>query len=284
MPPGGDIQAAIDAVAAQEGGGVVTLKAGRHVIREPLKMRSNVTLRGESERTSNLVTSNDIKMITASVNGLENLAIENLVITGTNSANGGGIHLVSYKTDHEKITISGVHVFETGWGVHIKGTKNLLIENCTFSRNGTLGQEGYAHNLYLRRCYSATVRNCVLTKGISANGINISYSKDIHILDCTVTGNHFRGIRAADSDGFLVHDCVIGGNGAVGLLANKEETVTKNIDWQNNRVYENGAEGIYARKGTTGVCRNNNAYGNAKDNYRLPKSVAASGNLSQPVR
>lgn len=281
VSPGGDIQAAIDAVAAWARGGAVTLQAGEHVIIQPLKMKHNVTLRGEGTLASKLVATNGIKMITASTNGLRNLTIENLVIVGTNAARGGGIHLVSYEKDHENLTLSSVHVFETGWGVHIKGAKNVLIENCNFSRNGTRGKEGYAHNLYLRRCYSATVRNSVFTNSISANGINISYSKDIHIVDCAVTGNHFRGIRAADTDGFLVHDCEIGENGTVGLLANKEKAVTKEIDWQRNRVFDNGAEGIYARNGATGVCRNNNAYGNAKRNYRLPKSVAVSGNQSR---
>ena len=226
VPAGGDIQVAIDTVAAREGGGVVTLKAGTHVINRPIKMNSNVTLQGEGTLASTLITTNDIKMITASADGLDNLTIRNMVIVGTNSVHGWGIHLASYNNNHHNVTLSGVHVFETGWGVHIKGAENLLIEHCNFSRNGNADNKGYAHNLYLRRCYSATITTSSFTNSVSGNGINISYCKDISILGCQVIGNHFRGIRAADSDGFFVHDCVIGENGTVGLLANTEKVVT----------------------------------------------------------
>ncbi|MDT8389826.1 MAG: right-handed parallel beta-helix repeat-containing protein [Lentisphaeria bacterium] len=282
VPVGGDIQAAIDTAASVDGGGTVILKKGTHTIDVPLKLWSNVTVRGEGSLESSLKTAKNIKMITASTNGLSNLVIRNLVIIGTNAEKGGGIHLVSYEKDHENITISNVHVFNTGWGVHIKGAKNLVIENCNFSRNGTKGEEGYAHNLYLRRCYTVKVSNCIFNDCISANGVNISYSRDIGVVNCRMIGNHFRGIRAADSDGFKVHNCVIAKNGTVGLLANTEKAVTKNIDWRNNQVFENGAEGIYTRDGATGVCENNNAFGNKKGDYRLSKQVSNSGNTSDP--
>jgi parallel beta-helix repeat protein len=282
VPVGGNIQDAIDLVATKDKGGSVILKSGTHHIDEPLRLKSNVTLKGEGELASTLKTAENIKMITANGNGLKNLAISNLVLIGTNALKGGGIHLVSYKTDHEQITVSSVHVQETGWGVHIKGATGVTIENCKFHRNGTAGKEGYAHNLYLRRCTTARVTNSTFTDSISSNGINISYCKDISVVGCRVTGNHFRGIRAADTDGFLVHDCIISSNGTVGLLANTEKVVTKDIDWQNNRVFNNGAEGIYARKGATGICKNNNAYGNKKGDYHLPSTVVSSANISNP--
>jgi hypothetical protein len=192
VPVGGDIQATIDKVASEEGGGSVILKKGIHTIKQPLRMKSNVTIRGEGKLASTLKTKENMKMITADANGLKNISISNLVIVGTNALKGGGIHLVSYEKDHENITVSNVHVFNTGWGVHIKGTKNLIIENCNFSRNGTKGKEGYAHNLYLRRCYSVKVSSSVFNESISSNGVNISYSGDIEVINCEMIGNHFR--------------------------------------------------------------------------------------------
>ena len=278
VSPGESIQTAIDLVSSN-GGGTVTLKPGTHHISVPVRMKSNVILQGEGTLACTLKTASNIKMIEANDNGLINVTIQNLVIIGTNASQSGGIHLVSYGVDHENINVLRVHVFETGWGVHIKGAKNVTIDNCNFSRNGTAGEVGYAHNLYLRRCYTATATNSILNNSISANGINISYSTDINIINCEAIGNHFRGFRAADTDGFRVHDCVIAGNGTVGLLANTEKVVTKNIDWQNNCVSNNGDKGIYARRGATGSCRNNNAYGN-KEDYDLPDTVSQSGNVS----
>lgn len=283
VPVGHAIQAAIDEVASYPSGGTVILKAGVHTIDKPLKMKSHVTLRGEGKLDSTLKTVRDIKMITADDNGLTHLAIRNLVIVGTNALHGGGIHLVSYERDHTNITVAGVDVMETGWGVHIKGAKDVTIAHCNFVRNGTADRVGYAHNLYLRRCYGATIRHSTFNHSISSNGINISYCRDIRIIGCEAIGNHFRGMRAADTDGFRVHGCVIASNGTVGLLANTEKVVTKNIDWQDNHVFDNGAEGLYARRGATGICRNNNAHGNGKSDYRLPSGVAQSGNVNMPT-
>lgn len=280
--PGESIQDAIDYVSAN-GGGIVTLAAGVHNITSPAQIKSNVTLQGEGNLASTLKTTSDIKMIIQAGYGLVNVTIRNLILMGSPTKNAGGIHLISNETDHDRIKLLGVHVFETGWGVHIKGAKNVSIEDCNFSRNGNPKSKGYAHNLYLRRCYTANVSNCIFNNSTSANGINISYSKDIQITNCEAIGNYFRGMRAADTDGFRVHNCVITDNGQVGLLANKEKSVTKNIDWKNNCVSNNGGKGIYARSGATGTCQNNNAYGNS-DNYDLPDTVSQSGNASDSSR
>ena len=278
VAPGENIQPAIDYVNSN-GGGTVTLKAGTHTIDSPVKIKSNVILRGEGTLASTLKTTNDIKMIVQSAYGLKNVTIQNLVLIGSPTRNAGGIHLVSYQTDHDRIYLSGVHVYETGWGVHIKGARNVSITDCNFSRNGNPESKKYAHNLYLRRCYTATVTNSIFNNSTSGNGINISYSKDINIINCEAIGNYFRGFRAADTDGFRVHGCVIADNGNAGLLANREKVVTKNIDWKNNCVSNNGGKGVYARSRATGSCRNNNSHGNS-DDYDLPGTVSQSGNVS----
>ena len=126
VAPGESIQPAIDYVSAN-GGGTVTLKAGTHNISSSVKMKSNVTFQGEGELASTLKTTSNIKMIEANKYGLVNVTIQNLKIIGTNAINGGGIHLISFETDHDNINVIGVHVFETGWGVHIKGAQNVTI-------------------------------------------------------------------------------------------------------------------------------------------------------------
>ena len=278
VSPGENIQDAIDYVGAN-GGGIVTLEAGTHDISSSVKIKSNVILQGEGNLASTLKTTSDIKMIVQADYGLVNVTIQNLVLIGSPTKKAGGIHLISYKTDHDNIKLSGVHVFETGWGVHIKGARNVNITDCNFSRNGNPESKKYAHNLYLRRCYTATVTNSIFNNSTSGNGINISYSKDINIVSCEAVGNYFRGFRAADTDGFRVHCCVIADNGNAGLLANREKVVTKNIDWENNYVSNNGAKGIYARPGATGGCKNCNSHGNS-DDYDLPDTVVQSGNIS----
>ena len=278
VPVGGSIQNAIDDVNAS-GGGTVTLAAGTFTVTSPLKIKSNVTLQGSGIYASTIATTQNIKIIEQSGYGLKNITIRNLTLKGTNKIDGGGMDIISYGTDHDTILISSVRCYNTGWGVHIKGAKNLIIENCDFSYNGTEGKEWYAHNMYLRRVYGATVTNSSFNHSTSANGINISYSEDIKIYDCEMIGNYFRGVRAADSDGYLVHNCIVTDNGNVGILANTEKEVTKNIDWQNN-CSANNAVGFETKNGATGISKNNNSYGNDSGDYKLVSSVSQSGNIS----
>ncbi|GAA3510901.1 hypothetical protein GCM10022393_25690 [Aquimarina addita] len=282
---GGDIQDAIDYVSST-GGGTVTLAAGTFTINESLKIKSNVTLQGSGTYASTIKTTQNIKIIEQAGYGLKNITIRNLTLTGTNQVDGGGMDIVSYGTDHDTILISNVRCYNTGWGVHIKGAKNLTVENCDFSKNGTKGKEGFAHNMYLRRVYGATVKNSSFNYSTSANGINISYSEDIEIYNSEMIGNYFRGVRAADTEGYLVHNCIITDNGfgadddsSYGLGANSENFTARDIDFQDNCVANNDRQGIYAKSGATGIIKNNNSYGNG-DDYDVTSVVSQSGNIS----
>ncbi|WP_299217259.1 carbohydrate-binding protein [uncultured Aquimarina sp.] len=278
VPLGGNIQDALDDVGSS-GGGTVTLASGTFTITSSLKISSNTKLQGSGTYGTTIKTTQNIKMIVQSGNGLKNITIQNLTLTGTNASDGGGIEIISYGADHDTVKISSVRCYNTGWGVHIKGVKNVLVENCDFSENGTAGKEGFAHNMYLRRCYGAVVRNSTFNNSTSANGINISYSEDIEIYNCEMSGNYFRGVRAADTEGYLVHDCIITDNGDFGLGANSENFTTRDIDWKNNCVANNAKDGIYAKSGATGKISNCNSYGNG-DDYDVTSAVSQSSNVS----
>ncbi|WP_299241622.1 carbohydrate-binding protein [uncultured Aquimarina sp.] len=278
VPLGGNIQDALDDVGSS-GGGTVTLASGTFTITSSLKISSNTKLQGSGIYGTTIKTTQNIKMIVQSGSGLKNITIQNLTLTGTNASDGGGIEIISYGADHDTVKISSVRCYKTGWGVHIKGVKNVLVENCDFSENGTAGKEGFAHNMYLRRCYGAIVRNSTFNNSTSANGINISYSEDIEIYNCEMSGNYFRGVRAADTEGYLVHDCIITDNGDFGLGANSENFTTRDIDWKNNCVANNAKDGIYAKSGATGEISNCNSYGNG-DDYDVTSAVSQSSNVS----
>ncbi|KAA5825210.1 T9SS type A sorting domain-containing protein [Algibacter amylolyticus] len=284
VQPGENIQTAINNVAAS-GGGTVTLAAGTHNISTPVRMKSNITLQGEGNWSSLLKTTVNMKMIIHNSEGLVNLVIQNLAIEGTNASNGGGIEITANdNVEHDNVQILNVHCYKTGWGVHIKGTTNLLVKDCLFEENGTAGQEGFAHNMYLRRVYGAEVRDSKFLNSTSANGMNISYSSDIKVYNCEMSGNYFRGIRAAVTDGYLVHDCVVKDNGDVGIFANAEVgVVTTNIDIRRNCVSNNGKDGIRALNNATGSVIDNNSYGNGSvsgADYDLPSGVESALNIS----
>ena len=193
-------------------------------------------------------------------------------------------HIVSYKTDHRNIKILNVHASQTGWGVHIKGADGVTIKNCEFTMNGAKGKEGFAHNLYLRRCKNALVSDTKLNGSTSGNGCNISYSKNVTLERCEVLDNYFRGIRAADSDGYTVKNCIIGGNGNVGLLANREKVPTQNINFVNNIVFNNGEGGIQAKSGVTGRVSECTSFNNKCFDFDINNKIENSGNSTEAVK
>lgn len=279
VPLGGSIQTAINTVATS-GGGTVTLKEGTHIVSTPLKIRSNVTLQGEGDWQSILKTNTNIEVITAYEEGMSNIIIQNIKIEGVNGVNGGGIQITSQGVDHDNIQILNVHCIKTGWGVHIKGATNLFIKDCLFEENGAVTKEGFAHNLYLRRVYGAIVRDSKFLNSISANGINISYSSDVEVHNCEMSGNYFRGVRAAVTDGYVVHDCIVKNNGDRGIYANSEsgQTATKNVDIKRNCVSGNKLQGIATVGGATGIVTDNNSYNNGT-NYDLKGTITESNNI-----
>lgn len=277
VSPGEDIQDAIDYVATN-GGGTVTLESGTWTVSSPLKIRSNVTLQGSGTWASKIKVTTNIHIIDGYEEGMSNVTIQNLELEGTNASDGGGIMITSLGENHNNVKVLNVNCHNTGWGVHIKGADNVTIEDCLFEYNGTAGKEGYAHNMYLRRCSTVVVQDSRFMNSISANGINISYSDDINIYNCEMTGNYFRGVRAANTTGFLVHDCVVMNNGDVGIYANSEGVVTTGLDWENNCVSGNDY-GMRALSGATGVVKNNNSYGNNID-YSITSAVSTSNNIS----
>lgn len=277
VPFGGDIQAAIDEVS-EAGGGAVNLAAGEYPITRPIRIRSRVTLNGRGPAETAIVTDRAIKSIEQASEGLERVIIRNLSITGILDNESLAISLISYGKDHQNIALQGVHASNAGWGVHIKGAEGVIIDSCVFFGNGTKGKEGFAHNLYLRRCKNARVIRTKLTGSTTGNGGNVSYSKNILFDRCLVRDNYFRGIRFADSDGCIVRNCIISGNGNVGLLANREKTPAKNILFTNTVVFENGQGGIQARNGVTGSVTGCRAFGNDTFQIDLNKNIKQSGN------
>jgi parallel beta-helix repeat protein len=278
VPLGGDIQQAIDQVAAA-GGGTVQLAAGIYPIHTSIKMKSDVTLSGAGRTATTITTPEIIRLIEQASEGLQHVTIRDLSLTGVAVDGSHAIHLVSYKTEHKNIQLSRVHASRTGWGVHIKGADGVRIEQCEFTENGCQGKEGYAHNLYLRRCKNVWVCDTQLNRSTSGNGCNISYSQNVTLDRCEACDNYFRGIRAADTDGYAVKNCTISGNGDVGLLANKEKVATKNILFENNIVTKNAKGGIQARKGVTGIVTGCTAFHNTPFDFDLNPDIQQRGIL-----
>lgn len=277
VPLGGNIQNAIDQVAA-DGGGTVNLATGTYTLNSTLFIKSNVLLNGAGNPATTIKASGAFNVIENATEGMKNVTIRNLKVQGVSSQYCYGILIQATTTYHDTISVSNVQVTGAGMGVHCKRVKNLSISDCNIHHNGAANQLYYFHNLYIRSCETVTVSNSHLDYSTSANGFNVSYCTNVTVSNCTANNNYFRGMRAADTDGFSVQSCTISSNGDIGLLANAEITATKNINWNNCTVTSNIKGGIKAISGVTGSVTNCTATGNLIFNYSLPATVSKSNN------
>ncbi|MCU0791463.1 MAG: right-handed parallel beta-helix repeat-containing protein [Opitutaceae bacterium] len=278
VPVGGDIQSAANQVASA-GGGSVLLAPGTHVLTGTLRIGSNTRLAGAGRESTKLTIDGDFNVIQQAEEGLDNVTIERLTVAGKPSESCYGILIEAYETWHNNITLRDIEVTGAGMGVHLKRARNIVVTNARIHSNGAAGKERYYHNLYLRSCEKIHISDSNLDRGTSGNGLNISYSTDLVVERTTARDNFFRGMRAAESDGFAVIDCVITGNGGTGLIANQEKgNVTKRLDWRGNTVSGNREGGVQARRGATGSVVGNTAINNLKFDYDLPAGIQKTDN------
>lgn len=282
VSPGESIQAAIDYVNSN-GGGTVYLERGIHIVTSTIKMKSNVTIQGAGKYNTTVRNTGNFDVISQFEYGQNSMTFLDFTIIGKNNEGCFGIKIESLGAYHHNFLARNVDIRNCGMGMHVKGIYGVVLQNCDFTCNGAPGKEYYFHNFYARRCSTEVrIENCKMNYSTTANGMNFSYCTNVVISNCEASGNYFRGIRAADTKGFKVVNCVITNNGAYGIIANSEVAATTDIQINNNCVSNNGNKGIYAVDGATGSCVDNNSFGNTNANYDLPGTVSQSGNISNP--
>lgn len=277
VPLGGNIQAAIDQVASS-GGGTVNLSSGTYTLSATLRIKSNVTLNGAGNPATTLKGGN-FNVIQQNAEGLTNVTIQNLKVTGVKSTTCYGILIEALTTPHTNVTIKNVQITSVGMGLHLKRVNGASVSNCNIHDNAGPGMEKYFHNLYIRACTNVTVSATQVNNSTTGNGMNFSYCTTVTVTGCTASNNYFRGIRAADTNGFTVKDCTVAGNGDVGIIMNQEAgLVTQDINIDHNTVNSNLKGGIQVLQGATGKVINNTASGNSLFNYSIASGITQSNN------
>ncbi|MGG1555350.1 right-handed parallel beta-helix repeat-containing protein [Paenibacillus ferrarius] len=286
------IQSAINS-ASSAGGGTVTLASGEYTITAPLVLKSNVTLNGAGKNSTVLkrnagtnLGANGV-LTTSTSGGVVNVIVTNLGIDGNSfidpdtnpdhdSITNYGALIQGPDNTNDKILFDNFKVKNSTMGLHIKGSKNVTIQNSDFNNNG--GSYLYWHNMYLRRVSKVLVKNNVMSYSSSGNGLNISYSDNITIDSNSVYYNYFRGIRVADSSYIdtvnnIVHDNKTGD----GIIYNSESTGVTNFKINSNTVKNNGGYGILVNSSSSnGEVKNNiDGGGNASGFKKIDGSNVA---------
>jgi len=271
VAPSGDIQAAIDRVAAS-GGGTVNIGAGQGLLRSTLKIKSHVTLNGAGTPQTTLTIGGNFSGIQNATEGLTHVTIQNLKLAGTGEKTSNqcnGIIIASLKTYHTAIKLNNVQVLNCGgMGVHIKRADGVNITNCSFHHNG-----GFTlmHNFYIRESRNATLANSRMTESPSGTGLHVAgVCTNIHIINNVFANNGSQGINVQDSPtGIIIQGNTCTGNGTSDSYRSDGIAFTgTHALIENNTSNNNVGFGIHTWNGS-GVLNNNRASGNKKANYNI---------------
>ncbi len=273
IQPGGNIQNAINQLAAS-GGGVVKLLKGEHYIENTITLASNITLMGEGDESVIIRAANsEPKYMVYTSGGISDAVVRDLKIDGArdradrnwvwgvnnDQAWPMGLFILDDNGKaNSRVAVYRVHITRTAMGFHSKGTNDLIISNVKVYDNG--GVDSYFHNAYLRRNERVLVINSEFSDSHTGNGLNLTLQRNILIKNNVFANNNFRGVRAAN---------------------------TQNIVFEGNKAFDNGDFGIGTRSEDGGVnwyiLSNNYSWSNGT-NYSM--SSASNGlqknNLQQP--
>lgn len=280
VAPNGNIQAAIDQVAAA-GGGTVNITSGQGTLTTPLRMKSKVALNGAGTPATTLGVGGNFTGIQNDTEGLTNVTIQNLKLAGngeTTSTNCNGIIISSLGTYHKTVKVSNVQVLTCGgMGIHIKRANGINVLNSNIHDNG-----GFTlmHNMYIRESTGASVTGTQLNGSKSGTGLHVAgICSSFTIKQNTLSNNGSQGMNIQDSpDIITIQGNTANGNGVTDATRADGIAFTgTNALIDSNTCNSNVGNGIHTWSGN-GSVTNNNATGNAAGDYDIHGTFTQSNN------
>ena len=295
------IQKAIDALAAK-GGGTVKVLPGEYVLNGSIRMRSNIHLLGDRDRTilkrcaavaSLLKLDADIgqKQITP-VNAAGFKAGMGISCHGRRVANStmpwtlvrknkGILYLDSYieqnyNAEHgEWVT----NMFPLIQGCEIE---NVRVEGFTLDskvKNIAGVRLVWGGGLYFRRCKHGVIRE-ITSINCNGDGLRWGQSEHVTVEDCEVAYNTHYGLHPGSHSPFTtIQRCHIHHNGSDGLYAcwgvSNSKFVDNVIHHNGFRIYRNGF--CIGHKDTDCLIARNRIFANAKHGIHVRKKTEGNG-------
>lgn len=235
------LQAAVDYIAGL-GGGTVEIGPGQYIMHDSLRLRSNVTIRGEKGKTilrkadgtaSVLVLDGDFGEQQITVADPTGFAVGNGVAVWDDHA--GGFHTtVARITGRNGNTFSfdkplmadcmvenkakAATVFPVVSAYDSEGVRieNLVIDGNKQSNANLNGCRGAG--VFLYRAFGAVIQGCA-ARNYNGDGISFQQSNDVTVIDCISEDNASLGIHpGSGSQRPVVRGCIARHNGTDGLF------------------------------------------------------------------
>ncbi len=221
VAPGESIQEAIDA-ANGAGGGIVKLAEGTYIIDEMITLKSNVTIVGEGTDKSIILQGDNLEQ--ACINAedrptITDVVMKDLTVRGIDKNAVNGILIRGRNEDrHRRIMFQNVEV--TNWGaqgVHIKRTDDIIMDKCTFVRNGST--HALYHNLYFLYNRNLLQSDCDFSYPTLGKGCKYTSCEYVLAQRCTIKECRENGIQADNEETgyFFFHKYHVSGCGQVAL-------------------------------------------------------------------
>ncbi|WP_159023930.1 right-handed parallel beta-helix repeat-containing protein [Formosa sp. L2A11] len=219
--PGESLQAAIDQANA-EGGGVVFLKKGIHLLHKTITLKGLVTLVGEGRDVTIIQQAPDLKETGFNIEAqpqVTDLVIKDLTLKGNRQGKANGI-LIRGRNEsrHTRVMLQNINV--TDWsaqGVHMKRTNNIIMDNCNFQYNGSAG--GLYHNVYFLYNKYILQSDCDMSYPVLGKGNKYTSCEFVLAQRCTIKDCLGNGIQADHEEaGYIfLHKYNISGCGRVAM-------------------------------------------------------------------
>ena len=206
VKPGQSIQKAIDKVY-NEGGGVVFLKKGTHILNSTITLKSNITLIGEGRDKTILLQGEGIDNAAFNIEDkpqVTDLVIKDLTLKGKREGKVNGILFRGRnESRHTRVMLQNIDV--TDWsaqGVHMKRTDNIIMDNCNFQYNGSAG--GLYHNVYFLYNKYILQSDCNMSYPVKGKGNKYTSCEYVLAQRCTIKDTKTNGIQADhDEAGYI---------------------------------------------------------------------------------
>ncbi len=279
-------QAAVDYVAGL-GGGTVEIGEGTYLMRDSLHLRSNVTVRGQGEKTvlkkapaavSALATDGDYGEEQVAVADAERFQVGDGVALWDKNAGGFAttVARISGKRGNTfSITVplnSDLMVTENAQadtvcpvisGYNLVGAvvENLSVDGSRDENPALNGCRG--GGIFLYRAFGTVIRNAHV-RNYNGDGISFQQSNDVRVEHCVSEGNAVLGLHpGSGSQRAVIENCIARNNGSDGLYLCWR---VRNGVFANNELTGNGGHGIsIGHKDTDNLLRNNVVRANAKN-------------------
>ena len=266
VKPGQSIQKAID--NGSKTGKKILLEKGQHLLKESLKLPSNIHLEGFGLATILLLEEKVSGLTVGNLNPVaENITLKNFVIEGRESAqpeydpNQGrrtrarqsaprreGLVLAAdlinqIRNIHlENLTVRNF----TKNGVSLRGAQRVTIVNCDFSDNGSnvVPGKGLHHNLHLFQSSNVNISKSRFSNSPWGSGIMASLCENIKIVNNESSRNKRDGIQVNESHSVEINYNLLEGNDRNGLHFENLFKGNSQLTIAQNTIRTNGEMGV----------------------------------------